>query len=148
MKYMHKYVHKGSDRTTMEVGSPVDEVKQFLDSRYIGPHEAFWRLMGNELYTQVPSVMALDVHLPGKQNLIFNADKGVTEVLQRTENSMTSLLHSWHTSKPMLTILLAQVESLPGILFTWNSQNISLLTLIPKMEATPNQLFHRSLTFF
>jgi hypothetical protein len=49
MKYMHKYDHKGLDRTTMEVEGTVNEVKQFLDSRSISAHEAFWRLMGNEL---------------------------------------------------------------------------------------------------
>jgi hypothetical protein len=71
MKYMHKYVHKGPDRTTMEIGRPQDEGKQFLDSRYVGPHKGFWRLMGNELHTQVPAVMTLSIHLPGEQMSFF-----------------------------------------------------------------------------
>ena len=32
VKYIFKYVYKGHDRTTMEFGTCVDEIKQYLDS--------------------------------------------------------------------------------------------------------------------
>lgn len=42
-------------------GSGVDEVKSYLDSRYVGSVEAVWRLMGKRLHLQEPACMALDV---------------------------------------------------------------------------------------
>jgi hypothetical protein len=42
IKYIHKYIYKGHDRTTMEFGKDIDEIKQYLDARYIGAPEAVW----------------------------------------------------------------------------------------------------------
>ncbi len=33
IKYIHKYIYKGNDRTTLEVQDH-DEIKEFLDARY------------------------------------------------------------------------------------------------------------------
>jgi len=41
VKYLSKYIYKGSDRATMEIsGRMQDEIKAYLDSRFIGPTEA------------------------------------------------------------------------------------------------------------
>ena len=42
VKYIFKYVYKGHDHTTMEFGTYVDEIKQYLDSQYVGSCEANW----------------------------------------------------------------------------------------------------------
>ena len=39
VKYIHKYIYKGHDRTTMVLGG-VDEIQQYLETRNIGPVEA------------------------------------------------------------------------------------------------------------
>ena len=39
VKYIHKYIYKGNDRTTVELGQN-DEITQYLYGRYIGPSEA------------------------------------------------------------------------------------------------------------
>jgi len=39
VKYIHKYIYKGNDRTTIELGLD-DEISQYLHGRYIGPSEA------------------------------------------------------------------------------------------------------------
>ena len=39
VKYIHKYIYKGNDRTTVELGQN-DEITQYLHGRYIGPSEA------------------------------------------------------------------------------------------------------------
>ena len=38
VKYIHKYIYKGYDRTTMVLGM-INETQQYLDARYIGPPE-------------------------------------------------------------------------------------------------------------
>ena len=43
VKYLYKYTYEGPDRTCLE--RAVDEVADFLDSRYVGALEAAWRLL-------------------------------------------------------------------------------------------------------
>ncbi|POS81701.1 hypothetical protein EPUL_005560, partial [Erysiphe pulchra] len=45
IKYLAKYVYKGSDRATLAVPGQHDEIDMTLQGRYIGPVQAIWRLM-------------------------------------------------------------------------------------------------------
>ena len=38
IKYIYKYVYKGHDRTTMQFGRSIDEIKLYLDVRYISSY--------------------------------------------------------------------------------------------------------------
>jgi hypothetical protein len=40
VKYIYKYIYKSHDRTTMQFGRCQDEVKQYLDARYVSSCEA------------------------------------------------------------------------------------------------------------
>jgi hypothetical protein len=51
IKYPFKYIHKGGDRATIEWQQ--DEIKQYIDGRYIGPHEGVWRIYHFPLHEQV-----------------------------------------------------------------------------------------------
>jgi hypothetical protein len=55
IKYIHKYIYKGHDRTTMEFYTCENEVKQYLDARYISAHEGIYRIWEHELHKQVRS---------------------------------------------------------------------------------------------
>jgi Helitron helicase-like domain at N-terminus len=59
VKYIYKYVYKGYDHTTMEFGRCRDEIKQYLDARYISSCEALWRLYLFDMQKQVPNVVRL-----------------------------------------------------------------------------------------
>jgi hypothetical protein len=63
VKYIHKYIYKGPDRATLQLGAreAVDEIKQFLDARWIGASEAVWRLLRNRTYDLTPTVYRLQV---------------------------------------------------------------------------------------
>ena len=79
VKYLYKYVYKGPDHATMEIRrargmsseEPLpedrDEVSDFLDTRYLGPCEAAWRLFGFGLHDEKPGICRLAVHEPDKQ---------------------------------------------------------------------------------
>lgn len=85
IKCLYKYVHKGPNRATVIVENNVsttasngqcshevtDEVKQYLDCRYVSAIEACWRIYEFELQKQYPSVERLQYHLPGEQSVVF-----------------------------------------------------------------------------
>ena len=45
VKYIHKYIYKGSDKVTMQLSNPNDELANHISARYIGPQQAVWRIL-------------------------------------------------------------------------------------------------------
>jgi hypothetical protein len=79
VKYLHKYIHKPPDRARLEK-DPVndhDEVKEYIDARFVCPQEAVWRILEFPSYDRSHSIMSLPVHLPGEQ--ICYIDENMTE---------------------------------------------------------------------
>ena len=67
VKYLYKYVYKGHDRVSFNIGDanqnkPVDEIEQYQSGRWVSPLEAMWRIFGFDLYEMYPPVMPLNVH--------------------------------------------------------------------------------------
>ena len=59
IKYIYKYVYKGHDRTTMEFGNCEDEVKLYLDARYVSACEGCWRIYHFWMHEEKPAVVRL-----------------------------------------------------------------------------------------
>ena len=59
VKYCFKYIHKGPDRATIEYQH--DEIKQYIDGRYIGAPEGIWRIFHFDVHKQLPSIERLQV---------------------------------------------------------------------------------------
>ena len=88
VKYIYKYVYKGHDRTTMEFGRCQDEVKLYLDSRYVSSCEAIWRLLRSPMHEEFPNIVRLQVHLPNQQLVTWNED-GTPNLQTVVENQGT-----------------------------------------------------------
>ena len=74
VKYIFKYVYKGYDcanieRTEVDGGN--NEIKTYLDSRYVSATEAMWRLSEYKMSDKSHTVIRLDVHLPLEHNVSF-----------------------------------------------------------------------------
>ena len=71
VKYLYKYIFKGPDRGVLDTDEVVDEIKEFLEGRYVAAQEACWRLFGFETNNKNHSICHLPVHLPNQQYVTF-----------------------------------------------------------------------------
>jgi len=75
----------------MEFGRCRDEIKQYLDARYISSCEALWRLYLFGMQRQVPNVVRLQVHLFKEQGVTFWEDADGQDVIAQHADCATTL---------------------------------------------------------
>ncbi|GKA53443.1 hypothetical protein Tco_0746758 [Tanacetum coccineum] len=97
IKYLFKYLNKGPDRATIvieenvkngtTVGTEnvleVDEIKNYLNCRFLAPCEAVWRLFSFDIHYTYPSVMQLTFHLPNQNAITMRDSERLPALLQR-----------------------------------------------------------------
>ncbi|XP_074288915.1 uncharacterized protein LOC141614060 [Silene latifolia] len=102
IKYLFKYINKGSDRVTMQSSytrhneedpGRFDEIKRFYDCRYLSACEATWRIFGFDIHYRTPAVERLQYHLPDEQPIVFHDDDWVDEVVENTSLGVSQFLN-------------------------------------------------------
>ena len=94
IKYIRKYVYKGSDQAIFEVTggeAEGDEAKQYQIGRYISSNEAIWRILGFSIIDRDPVVTHLEVHL-GHGEWIYFTEASVCRALEPPEQSRVEQL--------------------------------------------------------
>ncbi|XP_071722562.1 uncharacterized protein [Rutidosis leptorrhynchoides] len=104
MKYLFKYIHKGPDRAKAVVENhsdcsntrpvsqfevsfihgrapPANEIKAYLDCKYLSAYEAFWRLADFPNHERNPAVLRLMVHLPYQNPIYFKDNATIKSIL-------------------------------------------------------------------
>ncbi|CAB4416165.1 unnamed protein product [Rhizophagus irregularis] len=71
-----------------------DEIRLYLDARYISASEASWRIFHYRLYDEKPDVIQLCVHLPGQHRVIFQDNECLEDVIKRS-NTEKTILTAW-----------------------------------------------------
>jgi len=110
VKYLFKYVYKGHDRATVEIlrqsdnateGNVVDidEIKKYLNCRYVFASEPAWRIFKFDIHERFPTVERLQYHLPNQQMVLFHDDDDVQEVATRSCISKTMLTEWFKTNQ-------------------------------------------------
>ncbi|XP_074374440.1 uncharacterized protein LOC141714843 [Apium graveolens] len=99
LKYLFKYCLKGHDTAIMclrktRIGTsatipkkapkgPIDEVKHYLNGRYVCASEVFWRIFAFDIHSRWPSVERLPIHLTGKKHVSFKAGDVLEDVCDK-----------------------------------------------------------------
>ncbi|CAN1801725.1 ATP-dependent DNA helicase PIF1 [Linum perenne] len=95
IKYLFKYINKPPDRASGAIVAEQDnEIKAFLDCRYLAASEACWRIFKFDIHHHYPSVLRMNFHLPGQQYMIYEEDQSIEDVLAMHENRRT-MLEAW-----------------------------------------------------
>lgn len=61
IKYCFKYIYRGPDRATLEY--ECNEIKCYIDGRYIGASEAIWHMLHFDVHKHISSIEHLQVRL-------------------------------------------------------------------------------------
>ncbi|XP_074346831.1 uncharacterized protein LOC141685636 [Apium graveolens] len=111
LKYMFKYCLKGHDTATMCLRKKtnnkkgctttitpekrsLDEVKKYLDRRYVCASEASWRIFGFNIHSRWPSVERLPIHLLNDKHVSFKGSQNLQEVFDNA-GTKKSKLEAW-----------------------------------------------------
>ncbi|XP_058742334.1 uncharacterized protein LOC131614800 [Vicia villosa] len=104
IKYLFKYINKGYDRITAAVirndevsqnaQKNVDEIKQYLDCRYVSPCEACWRIFSFPIHGRKPAVERLFFHCEG-ENSVFYRDMDRLDTVLEKPSVTESMFTAW-----------------------------------------------------
>lgn len=76
-----------------------DEILQYLNTRYVGPHQAMFALMEYSLHEISHAIIRLAVHLPLEQSVLF--EEGQEEdALERNEHTTLTAWFALNDSDP------------------------------------------------
>lgn len=69
----------------------MDEIKHYLDARYVSPTEASWRIFHFDVHEQESNVVRLAIHLPGHHLVTFNPNESTENIITRVASEKTTL---------------------------------------------------------
>ncbi|KAK9714185.1 hypothetical protein RND81_06G077800 [Saponaria officinalis] len=102
IKYLFKYINKGSDRVTMQSSymrrndqnpRQLGETKRYYNCRYLSACEAVWGIFASDIYYRNPHVQRLQFHLPDEQSIVFDDDTFIDEVLEKPSVGVSHFLN-------------------------------------------------------
>ncbi|GAU47161.1 hypothetical protein TSUD_287440 [Trifolium subterraneum] len=108
IKYLFKYVNKGSDRVTATFYSAgkgknndvcLDEIKMYYDCRYLSACEAAWRIFSFDVHYREPSVERLSFHLENEEIVVYEDHEAIEDVLNKPSIHKTKFLAWFDANK-------------------------------------------------
>ena len=122
IKYVLKYVNKGSDQAifSIQVENQNDEILQYQEARYVGSMEAAYRILGFPMHEHYPPVTQLSVHLENGQRVYF--DESTAHTIANSPAPRTTLTEFFalcNTDDFASTLLYVQVPEY----YTWNKSS-------------------------
>ncbi|KAG4043735.1 hypothetical protein PC123_g20794 [Phytophthora cactorum] len=98
VKYLYKYVYKGSDKTVITVEAvrgegnrtqiDPNEILRILNARYISPVEACMRLLVYSIQGKTHAITQLTIHFENEQKVTFRSSDDPAVVVTRDKHTM------------------------------------------------------------
>ncbi|XP_067129653.1 uncharacterized protein [Centruroides vittatus] len=120
IKYICKYVNKGSDMAIFGVGNasaPINEIDQYELGRYISSNEAVWRIFSFPIHERHPTVVHLAVHLENGQRVYFTMENVHARALSPPKTMLTAFFSLCTDDLFAKTLLYSEVPKY----YTWNA---------------------------
>ena len=89
-KYLFKYIQKDPDLASLEINNQ-DKIKRYMEGQYIGPTEEGHCIYQFDIHGQVPSVIRLQIHLPGQHMVTFDPNENIDTILAQASHERTTL---------------------------------------------------------
>lgn len=121
IKYICKYVNKGSDMALFAVTNANDEVSQYQMGRYVSSNEAIWRIFSFAIHERHPTVVHLAVHLENGQRVYFNPENAADRAARPPSTTLTSFFSVCQADAFARTLLYAEMPRY----YTWNASSKS-----------------------
>eukprot|EP00794_Sanderia_malayensis_P020808 gene20808-biopygen15344 len=87
----HVEIREGHKQADPQHNIAHDEIHQYLNSRYVGPHQAVYKLMQYEMYDKSHTIVRLAIHLPDQHAVYF------TDPEQAAHRNNDSMLMAYFT---------------------------------------------------
>ncbi|XP_034936444.1 uncharacterized protein [Chelonus insularis] len=92
VKYSYKYIYKGHDAAAFNISNSEniinhDEIKDYLEGRYVGPVEACWRIFNKELQNKSHTVTRLPIHLPNQQSIVVHSTENDESIISALDKA-------------------------------------------------------------
>ncbi|XP_067131955.1 uncharacterized protein [Centruroides vittatus] len=122
IKYVCKYVNKGSDQATftLENGKDgKDEVTTYASGRYISSAEAVWRILEFPIHERFPPVVHLAVHFLNGQRIYFNEQNLCDKLSSPPTTTLLSFFDLCNVDDFAKTLLYSEVP----VYYVWNKRS-------------------------
>lgn len=121
IKYICKYVNKGSDQAAFALENERDEVKLYESGRYISSSEAVWRILAFPIHERYPTVFHLAVHLENGQRVYFTSNNLAEKLSNPPQTTLLAFFELCKTDDFAKTLLYSEVPSY----FVWKSNKFT-----------------------
>ncbi len=112
LKYLFKYVYKRHDHATVEISHQSDnatkrnvvktnEIKKYLDCRYVSTLEITWCIFKFDMHERFLAVEHLQYHLSNQQMVLFDDDDDVQKMAAWSTISRTMLTEWFKTNQEL-----------------------------------------------
>ncbi|CAF4851971.1 unnamed protein product [Pieris macdunnoughi] len=142
IKYICKYVHKGSDMAVFRVentnvnAQPVnknDEITLYQIGRYISSNEAAWRIFGFPIHERDPAVVQLAVHLENGQRVFFTNETAIDRAVNPPKTTLTEFFELCNRVDDFGAFARTLLYSQVPCYFTWAQTK----KLMPRKQGSP-----------